>query len=102
MKASVIGATGFAGAELLRLLDGHPEVELAAITSESSTGENIAAMYPHLSVRIETALGSLQEIEQIADKSDVIFYCFAAWSCDEDRQAVENARYKDNSPGRRL
>ena len=42
MKASVIGATGFAGAELLRLLDGHPEVELAAITSESSTGENIA------------------------------------------------------------
>ena len=35
MKASVIGATGFAGAELLRLLDGHPEVELAAITSES-------------------------------------------------------------------
>ena len=73
MKASVIGATGFAGAELLRLLDGHPEVELAAITSESSTGENIAAMYPHLSVRIETALGSLQDIEQIADKSDVIF-----------------------------
>ena len=58
MKASVIGATGFAGAELLRLLDGHPEVELAAITSESSTGENIAAMYPHLSVRIETALGN--------------------------------------------
>ena len=44
MKASVIGATGFAGAELLRLLDGHPEVELAAITSESSTGENIAAI----------------------------------------------------------
>ena len=73
MKASVIGATGFAGAELLRLLDGHPEVELAAITSESSTGENIAAMYPHLSVRIETALGSLQDIEKIADKSDVIF-----------------------------
>ena len=30
-------------------------------------------MYPHLSVRIETALGSLQDIEQIADKSDVIF-----------------------------
>ncbi|WP_293719033.1 N-acetyl-gamma-glutamyl-phosphate reductase [uncultured Phascolarctobacterium sp.] len=73
MKASVIGATGFAGAELLRLLDGHPEVELAAITSESSTGESIAAMYPHLSARIETSLGSMQELEQIADQSDVIF-----------------------------
>lgn len=73
MKASVIGATGFAGAELLRLLDGHPEVELAVITSESSTGENIAAMYPHLAARIETALGSMQAIEQIAADSDVIF-----------------------------
>ena len=42
MRASVIGATGFAGAELLRLLDGHPQAELAYITSESSTGEDIA------------------------------------------------------------
>ena len=73
MKASVIGATGFAGAELLRLLDGHPEVELAAITSESSTGENITAMYPHLASRIETTLSSMKDIEQIADNSDVIF-----------------------------
>ncbi len=73
MKASVIGATGFVGAELLRLLDGHPEVELAAITSESSTGANIAAMYPHLANRIESTLASMQEIEQIAEVSDVIF-----------------------------
>lgn len=73
MKASVIGATGFAGAELLRLLDGHPEVDLAAITSESSTGENITAMYPHLASRIETTLSSMKDIEQIADNSDVIF-----------------------------
>lgn len=73
MKASVIGATGFAGAELLRLLDGHPEVELAAITSESSTGANIAAVYPHLAARIETNLSSMQAIEQIAADSDVIF-----------------------------
>lgn len=73
MKASVIGATGFAGAELLRLLESHPEVELATITSESSTGENIAAMYPHLKSRIETTLTSMQDIEQIANNSDVIF-----------------------------
>ena len=39
MKASVIGATGYAGAELLRLLTGHPQVEIAYITSESSAGE---------------------------------------------------------------
>lgn len=73
MKASVIGATGYAGVELLRLLDGHPEVELQAITSESSTGEAIAAMYPHLSGRIEKNLTSMKDIEAIAGASDVIF-----------------------------
>jgi len=73
MRASVIGATGYAGAELLRLLEEHPEAEIVHITSESSTGENIVAMYPHLSKRIEKELGSLQEIEQIAADSDVLF-----------------------------
>jgi N-acetyl-gamma-glutamyl-phosphate reductase len=73
MKASVIGATGFAGAELLRLLDGHPDVEIANITSESSTGENIADIYPHLANRIEKHLGSMQDIKKIAEESDVIF-----------------------------
>lgn len=73
MKASVIGATGFAGAELLRLLEGHPEVEIACITSESSTGEAITNMYPHLAGRIEKNLTSMQDIDDIAAKSDVIF-----------------------------
>ncbi len=73
MKASVIGATGYAGVELLRLLDGHPEAEITAITSESSTGETIAAMYPHLSGRIDKNLDSMQNIESIAAESDVIF-----------------------------
>ena len=73
MKVSVIGATGFAGAELLRLLDGHPEAEIAAITSESSTGEYIAQMYPHLAGRIDKKLTSMQDIDAIAEASDVIF-----------------------------
>ena len=73
MRASVIGATGYAGVELLRLLDGHPEAEIARITSESSTGEAIASMYPHLAGRIEKNLQSMQEIEEIAADSDVIF-----------------------------
>ena len=73
MRASVIGATGFAGAELLRLLDGHPQAELAYITSESSTGEDIAAMYPHLRGRIDKKLVSMNDLQKIAEGSDVIF-----------------------------
>ncbi len=73
MKASVIGATGYAGVELLRLLDGHPEAEIATITSESSTGEAIAAMYPHLAGRVDKTLDSMKNLEEIAATSDVIF-----------------------------
>ncbi len=73
MRASVIGASGYAGIELLRLLDGHPDAEIAVITSESSTGEAISNMYPHLSQRIDKDLSSMQDINSIAEVSDVIF-----------------------------
>lgn len=39
IKVSIIGATGYAGAELLRLLYNHPQVEVVHITSESYTGK---------------------------------------------------------------
>ena len=47
MKVSVIGATGYAGAELLRLLHNHPMVEIVYITSESQTGIGIDETYGH-------------------------------------------------------
>ena len=48
MKVSIIGATGYAGAELLRLLNNHPEAQVVHITSERHTGEPISSIYPHL------------------------------------------------------
>ena len=47
-KVSIIGATGYAGAELLRILHNHPEAEVVHITSESHAGEAISDIYPHL------------------------------------------------------
>ena len=73
MRASVIGATGFAGAELIRLLDGHPQAEIGHITSESSTGEHIANIYPHLKKRIQKSLTSMKNLHELAADSDVVF-----------------------------
>lgn len=73
IKVSIIGATGFAGIELVRLLNSHKEVDIVAITSESNNGENIASIYPHLKSRIEKDLDTMKNIDSIADKSDVIF-----------------------------
>ncbi|HBT46716.1 MAG TPA: N-acetyl-gamma-glutamyl-phosphate reductase [Peptococcaceae bacterium] len=48
VKVAVIGATGYTGAELVRLLVRHPHVELVALTSQSFAGQNMDGVYPSL------------------------------------------------------
>ena len=47
-SASVVGASGFTGGELLRLLDGHPEFEIAQATSRSKENKTIGHAHPNL------------------------------------------------------
>jgi len=71
MKVSIIGATGYAGAELLGILVNHPEVEIAHITSESQTGKSIVDSYPHLRGFYDKKLSSLTDLDQFADSKAV-------------------------------
>ena len=48
MKIGVIGASGYAGGELLRLLAGHPEFEVCTVTAHSNAGETITSVHPQL------------------------------------------------------
>ena len=48
IRVTVAGASGYMGAELLRILLSHPEVEITAVTSERLAGEPLARVYPHL------------------------------------------------------
>jgi N-acetyl-gamma-glutamyl-phosphate reductase len=48
VKVGVIGASGYAGAELLRLLVGHPELDVVLAQAESAAGAQIAGVYPAL------------------------------------------------------
>lgn len=48
MKAGIVGATGYTGVELLRLLSGHPHVEVCAVTSRSEAGIPVADYFPSL------------------------------------------------------
>ncbi len=73
LKVSIIGATGYAGAELLSILQRHPEVEIIHITSESHTGKKISELYPHLNGIFEKELESLNDIEKIGAESDFVF-----------------------------
>ena len=47
-SAAVAGASGYAGGEILRLLLGHPEVEIGALTAGSSAGQRFGDVHPHL------------------------------------------------------
>jgi len=48
MKTAVIGASGYAGGELLRLLANHPHFDVVAITAHSNAGERVSSVHPHL------------------------------------------------------
>ena len=73
MRVSIIGATGYAGAELLRLLYEHPQADIVHITSESHAGEKISSIYPHLHGILDETLESMKEIERIGKDSDFVF-----------------------------
>jgi N-acetyl-gamma-glutamyl-phosphate reductase len=47
-RVAVAGASGYAGGELLRLLAGHPDLELVAVTGDSSAGRTVGELHPHL------------------------------------------------------
>jgi len=48
IKVGIVGGTGYTGVELLRLLAGHPNAELTAITSRSEKGKPVSALFPNL------------------------------------------------------
>ncbi len=47
-KIGIVGATGYTGVELLRLLVNHPDVEISYVTSRSNAGTRVDAMFPNL------------------------------------------------------
>ena len=48
IRAAIVGATGYAGAELVRLLTGHPQVALTLLTSRQYAGTRFDRVYPSL------------------------------------------------------
>src|SRR6266511_1699241 len=47
-RAGVVGGSGYTGAELLRLLAAHPEIEVVHVTADSNAGATVGALYPSL------------------------------------------------------
>ncbi len=71
-KVAVVGATGYAGAELVRILAGHPKVRLTCLTSRQHVGANFADIYPALKNLVDLKCLAYDP-GLLAEKADVVF-----------------------------
>jgi N-acetyl-gamma-glutamyl-phosphate reductase len=71
-RIAVLGASGYTGAELLRLLAGHPRVELAVLCAERAAGSRIDRVFPHLSGHIALDVEAF-DADRVAERAEIVF-----------------------------
>lgn len=72
IKVGIIGATGYAGSELINILLNHKDVELTYLGSHSYAGKKLTDIYPFFEKRIDIVLSD-DSIENASDACDVVF-----------------------------
>lgn len=71
-KIAIVGASGYTGLELLRILNGHAKVRVTCLTSEQSAGKKISDIFPTLKNVCDLTLENLEPVK-VAEKADIIF-----------------------------
>lgn len=74
-KVAIVGASGYSGEELVRLLLSHPHVELAAVTSRQYAGQTLAQIFPRFAhhPRAKALRFSGPNVEGLAKQADIVF-----------------------------
>ncbi len=72
IKVGIVGGTGYTGVELLRLLAGHPQAQLQAITSRADAGMPVSQMFPSLRGQVDLAFCHPDDAR--LDQCDVVFF----------------------------
>jgi len=72
MKIGVVGASGYVGGEVLRLLVSHPEVEITMVTSRQYVGEYLHRIQPSLKGFTDITFSEL-DYDKMSDKCDLVF-----------------------------
>lgn len=75
VRVAIVGASGYSGEELVRLMLGHPHVELTAVTSRQSAGQTLAQVFPKFASRplAKTLRFTEPNVELITKLADVVF-----------------------------
>jgi N-acetyl-gamma-glutamyl-phosphate reductase len=72
IRVGIVGATGYTGAELVRILSAHPDVSLSLLTSRQHVGVAFHKIYPAMTQRVDLVCEAF-DYDQVADKVDVVF-----------------------------
>lgn len=72
IRAAVIGGSGYTGAEIVRILSGHPQIAGMVVTSEQNADKPISAVSPNLKGVTDQLFQKL-DVSKIAEESDVVF-----------------------------
>jgi N-acetyl-gamma-glutamyl-phosphate reductase len=72
LNVAIVGASGYTGLELIRILQCHPEAAVTCLTSEQSAGRKISDIFPTLRDRCDLTLENLEPV-RVAEKADLIF-----------------------------
>ena len=91
MKVSIVGASGYTGGELLRLLLFHPHVEIGQVTSESHAGEYVYHQHPNLRKRTQLQI----HVARSAGAVRCAVPGAAAWRSAEAHRPVPEPRLED-------
>ncbi|KAF0112908.1 MAG: N-acetyl-gamma-glutamyl-phosphate reductase [Hyphomonadaceae bacterium] len=80
-NAVVLGASGYVGAETIRIIAGHPNLRLAALTANQQAGKNFGALYPHLHQYADMPLSRAEDVNWA--EVEVAFGCLPHGASEE-------------------
>jgi N-acetyl-gamma-glutamyl-phosphate reductase len=70
-RVAILGASGYTGAELVRLIARHPSLEITAMTADRKAGQTMADVFPHLAILDLPPLTTIDEVDW--DSVDAVF-----------------------------
>ncbi|MEJ2657322.1 MAG: N-acetyl-gamma-glutamyl-phosphate reductase [Desulfobacterales bacterium] len=72
IRVAVVGATGYAGAELVRILCDHPEIEVTMLTSRQYAGVAFDKVFPSMTGSVDLVCEAL-DVDKVCNSADVVF-----------------------------
>lgn len=89
ISVGIIGASGYGGVQLVRLLLEHPRLEITYLGGDSSAGKQFSDLYPHLGHQVNLAIEPI-DLEVIASRCEVVFLGLPnGLACDMAPQLIE-------------